>query len=525
MVSNDFMGIDGFRWFIGVIEDRDDPEKAGRVRVRCFGYHNDDLDKIPTKDLPWAQVLAPTDTPSMAGMGNTPHFLVEGTHVFGFFLDAQFMQRPMVIGSIPGSPADLPEEGKGFFDPKKVYPKTINEPDTNRLVRGSIGETHPALEKRRGMKQTKVPIATKPHLATGVQPGGSADSRKTWNEPDPKSNTPTMYPYNHVHESECGHVHEIDDSPGGERILQQHISGTFTELHPALVEYDDDGNETDRRFSNRVVKVVGKDYEIVISDKNILIEGDLNLTVKGNKNELVKGDYVLEVEGDMFTKIHKNQRTKVGARGEEKGGGNREEEIVGSHAFDIRQSVKGRVGSAKDGARDFDIQIGGNESRIVNGNFNINVIKDYTLVSEADILVQAEDNMSLKTVTGIVAIGAGSNVNIRSSAEMKIKSGGVYKFQSVGAANVTYDSTSVFKHTGTTGINYVSTLDVELEGVATFDYNEDFKEKIEKNHFVDKESGFVDHTHPTTRTSGELPVDDVTISAPALPAGTAAGSE
>ena len=37
MVLNDFMGIDGFRWFIGVVEDRNDPEKASRVRVRCFG--------------------------------------------------------------------------------------------------------------------------------------------------------------------------------------------------------------------------------------------------------------------------------------------------------------------------------------------------------------------------------------------------------------------------------------------------------------------------------------------------------
>jgi hypothetical protein len=156
----------------------------------------------------------------------------------------------------------------------------------------------------------------------------------------------------------------------------------------------------------------------------ILIEGDVNITYGTEKRkttvrELIKGDYILEVEGDMFTKIHGNQRTKVGARGEEKGGGNREEEIVGSHAFDIRQSVKGRVGSAKEGARDFDIQIGGNESRIVNGSSDLFVIGDYTLISETDILVQAEDNMSLKTATGIVAIGAGSNVNIRSSAEMK----------------------------------------------------------------------------------------------------------
>ena len=426
MVLNDFMGIDGFRWFIGVVEDRNDPEKASRVRVRCFGYHDDDLEKIPTKDLPWAQVLAPTDTPSMAGMGNTPHFLVEGSHVFGFFLDANFMQRPVVIGTIPGKPIDPADTTKGFYDPTDVYPKTLNEPDTNRLVRGSIGETHPALIKRRGMQQTEVPLSTKPFFAMGVQPGVTEDVRKTWNEPSAKSDAPTFYPFNHVHESECGHVHEVDDTPGGERLLEQHISGTFTEIHPT---------------GDKVVKVVGKNYEIIVSDSNILIEGDLNVTVNGNKNELIKGDYVLEVEGDSYTKIHKNQRIRVGVRGEKAGGGNREEEILGSHAFDVRQSVKGRVGSAKDGARDFDVTIGGNETRIVGGNFDLNVTKNLTEISLADILINAKNNMSLKTTTGIVAIGSGSNVNIRSSAEMKIKSGGAYKLQSVGAANETFDST------------------------------------------------------------------------------------
>ena len=425
-MPDNFMGMDGFLWFAGVVEDRQDPEKAGRVRVRCIGLHTDDLDELPTADLPWAQVMAPTDTPSMAGMGNTPPFLVEGTHVIGFFLDAATMQQPMIIGSIPGKPVEEADPTKGFFDPTDVYPKTLNEPDTNRLVRGSIGETHPALIKRRGMQQTEVPLSTKPFFAMGVQPGVTEDVRKTWNEPSAKSDAPTFYPFNHVHESECGHVHEVDDTPGGERLLEQHISGTFTEIHPT---------------GDKVVKVVGKNYEIIVSDSNILIEGDLNVTVNGNKNELIKGDYVLEVEGDSYTKIHKNQRIRVGVRGEKAGGGNREEEILGSHAFDVRQSVKGRVGSAKDGARDFDVTIGGNETRIVGGNFDLNVTKNLTEISLADILINAKNNMSLKTTTGIVAIGSGSNVNIRSSAEMKIKSGGAYKLQSVGAANETFDST------------------------------------------------------------------------------------
>ena len=499
MVSNDFMGIDGFRWFMGVVEDRHDPEKASRVRVRCFGYHDDDLEKIPTEDLPWAQVMAPTDSPSMAGMGNTPHFLVEGSHVFGFFLDANSMQRPMVLGSIPGKPIDSADTEKGFSDPIGIYPKTLNEPDTNRLIRGSIGETHPSLVKRRGMQQTEVPISTKPHLATGVQPGGAKDERKTWNEPDAKSNAPTDYPYNHVHESEIGHIHEIDDTPGGARLLQQHITGTFTEIHPK---------------GDKVVKVVGESYEITIKDKSILIEGDLNVTVKGNKNELIQGDYVLEVEGDMYTKIHKNQRIRVGARGEAKGGGNREEEIVGSHAWDVRQSVKGRVGSAEDGARDFDVTIGGNESRIVGGNFDLNVTNNLTQISLANIFINATDNMSLKTVgkpatvdedggaiaaTGIVAIGAGSNVNIRSSAEMKIKSGSTYKLQSVGAANETFDST----------------YRVDYKGLNEFDHSGDRRIMIGANDYARHAAG-VDNScsGDPVRTTAQ---DCTDPTAPALP--------
>ena len=422
MVSNDFMGKDGFFWLLGVVEDREDPELASRVRVRCIGLHTDDKDALPTKDLPWAQVLAPTDTPSMAGMGNTPHFLVEGTHVFGFFLDGKLMQQPMVLGSIPGQPVEEADPSRGFFDPKDVYPQTTNEPDTNRLIRGSIGETHPALMKRRGMRQTKVPIATKPFLKT-VQADAKEDPRTTWDEPHAKSEAPTFYPYNHVHESESGHIHEIDDTPGGERLLQQHLSGTFTEIHPE---------------GTRVVKVVGKDYEIIIEDQNLLIEGDLNVTVKGNKKELIQGDYVLEVEGDMYTKIHKNQRIKVGARGldseveetvdedgaviktvkKEGGGGNREEEIVGSHAFNIVQAVKGSIGISEDGPRDYDLTIGGKESRFVNGDYNLLTSGNYTSICLKDTYVSSTTNMSLNTTNGIVTIKSGDKLNIKSATAM-----------------------------------------------------------------------------------------------------------
>ena len=41
-MTNHFMGMDGFVWFTGVVEDRDDPDQLGRVRVRILGYHTED---------------------------------------------------------------------------------------------------------------------------------------------------------------------------------------------------------------------------------------------------------------------------------------------------------------------------------------------------------------------------------------------------------------------------------------------------------------------------------------------------
>ena len=112
-MSNYFMGLDGFVWFTGVVEDRDDPSKLGRVKVRCLGFHTEDKNKIPTADLPWAHVMHSVTDPCMQGMGNSPTFLVEGSWVVGFFRDANEKQQPIVIGSLPGVPSSTVDETKG----------------------------------------------------------------------------------------------------------------------------------------------------------------------------------------------------------------------------------------------------------------------------------------------------------------------------------------------------------------------------------------------------------------------------
>ena len=415
-----FMGLDGFVWFVGVVEDREDPDKQGRVRVRCLGFHTDNKTDIPTADLPWATVMAPTTTPSMDGLGNTPPFLVEGSWVVGFFRDAKEKQLPIIIGSLPGFNREKPDREKGFSDPNGIFPSMVGEPDTNRLARGSIGEYSPSLLKRRTLKQTEVPIATKPNLSSGVQIGAAAETRSTWDELEPKGESPSIYPYNHVHESEAGHVYEIDDTPGGERLLQQHIKGTFTEIHPN---------------GNKVVKVIGDNYEIILTpdgngSSNVFIDGNVNLTITGTKRELIKGDYVLEVEGDFTKKIHKNERIKVGAGSS---GGNREEEINGSHGFNIAHAVKGTVGFATDDdgnsiePSDYDVSIGGSETRFVGGTSKLGINSNYTVISQTGAITQgASTSYSMSTKSGIVSIKSGSKVDIQSTTTLTSVAGTVH---------------------------------------------------------------------------------------------------
>ena len=129
-----FMGKDGFTWFVGVVEDRKDPKFLGRLRVRVLGYHTDDKQKLPTVDLPWAHVMNPITSATVSGIGQTPLGAVEGTWVVGFFTDGDDAQMPVIMGTLPGRPSKTPTGEKGFEDPNAAYPREANQSDVNRLA-------------------------------------------------------------------------------------------------------------------------------------------------------------------------------------------------------------------------------------------------------------------------------------------------------------------------------------------------------------------------------------------------------
>ena len=301
--DNYFMGLDGFVWFTGVVEDRNDPAKLGRVRVRCLGLHTEDKNEIPTDALPWAHVMHPVHDPSMQGMGTTPSFLVEGTWVIGFFRDVQDKQQPIIMGTLPGYP-QVPDDigddksveaireyrendDKGFTDPNKKYPQYPNEKsghdlgesDVNRLARGDTDYIHQILEDKKIAAENFTDVET-------AQSGN-------FSMPYENSTNFTTYPYNHVFESESGHIREYDDTFNEERIQEYHRSGTFYEI--------DSGG-------NKVVHIVGDNYEFIAGSDFVNVKGDVNITVEGNAEVLVKEDYNIrcknlniEVENDFST--------------------------------------------------------------------------------------------------------------------------------------------------------------------------------------------------------------------------------
>ena len=86
--DTEWMGSE-FIWFFGVVEDVKDPLNIGRLRVRCFGWHTDDLEVLPTENLPWLQVMMPVTSASFSSIDTSATGLIEGAHVIGFFIDGK----------------------------------------------------------------------------------------------------------------------------------------------------------------------------------------------------------------------------------------------------------------------------------------------------------------------------------------------------------------------------------------------------------------------------------------------------
>ena len=106
LLKSNFIGRDGFRWWIGQIPPIADQSKqangggwGNRFKVRIMGYHPTNDKELSNEDLPWAQVLIPPTAGTGGGNKNASVMLSQGDVVFGFFLDGDNAQIPVIVGA------------------------------------------------------------------------------------------------------------------------------------------------------------------------------------------------------------------------------------------------------------------------------------------------------------------------------------------------------------------------------------------------------------------------------------------
>lgn len=140
-----FSGKEGLVWWQGIVEDVNDPEALGRIRVRIFGFHNEDKSVLPTVKLPWASPIMPITSAAIAGVGQSPTGALPGAWVMGFFRDGQSGQDPIIWGTVYGRPNETStgaDDGSYPSTEERVPgASTTNETDVNRLAQGVPPDT------------------------------------------------------------------------------------------------------------------------------------------------------------------------------------------------------------------------------------------------------------------------------------------------------------------------------------------------------------------------------------------------
>lgn len=179
----------------------------------------------------------------------------------------------------PLEPQEAPDiivsSPKAFSDPTGVYPTreySDGRGDINKLARGDSNGT--IVDKKDALRTTNISIA---------------NGQGEWSEPPPAFCA--QYPFNHVTETESGHIVEYDDTPGNERLHIYHKKGTYIEI---------DVNGTSVR------KVVGDNYEIFERNNKVFVRGSYDVTVDGIQSLLVKGSSSVQIMGDANIVVNNN---------------------------------------------------------------------------------------------------------------------------------------------------------------------------------------------------------------------------
>ena len=336
-----YQGKEGLKWWTGVVEDRNDPLALNRVRVRIYGAHTWNKLLIATPDLPWSEVMMPTTSSSLSGLGQTIHGLVEGSTVMGFWRDGLNMQDPVVMGSFVGIPqshyridetiddAHVRNYTKvdrkttdGFNDPRlgsessysgtpdgsnpkqmpsRTYGLTLALDKSPREQGGSSAINYPR-ENYIGSSDVNTLAAGDGEYNESAYPNNIITNSLATGE-DRSEYVKPIYPFNHVYESESGHVIEIDDTPDNERVHVYHRSGARIEIAPnGEITVKSPAEDINLEAANVNVKSTGYVKIIAADDCKITAEGEANIVASKDVKVVSSGETKITALKDVIMK-------------------------------------------------------------------------------------------------------------------------------------------------------------------------------------------------------------------------------
>jgi hypothetical protein len=379
-------------FFIGVVENKFDPHLQGRVQVRAFGLHGLNKD-IPTEDLPWAICVQG---------GYDPNAIPdENDFVFGVFLDGRDAQQPMVLGLIPTpymDPIDPEANGWGVRSQESVStskstaPENYGQPQQSRLARGeNIEETYVMGQETGRVKEIKI----------------AGDETGTWEEPGTAYNA--VYPYNRVIET-GKHSIELDDTPGAERIMIRHQSGSF-------VQIDNQGNH--------LHKTTGDKYEVNDEHQHVYIGGRQRVTIMGDSYVYVDGNKIEEINGDLQTIVHGNHYLGVG----------------GQSNYNASEQIQMRAGDIKVEANVGTLSIKAAKEMQTEAGIGMYRYAPFIWDQATSNMNVRANNLNMSSVTDLNIRANGGDLNLYGSSDVSMLSGTNLQVESNGNISVTASST------------------------------------------------------------------------------------
>ena len=155
ILKSNFIGRDGFRWWIGQVASEeaqgDQLNQIGstwgcRIKVRIMGYHPQNTVELKDEDLPWAQILLSPQGGS--GKANRARSIrvAPGDTVLGFFLDGDDAQLPVVLGIFGNTNYSPSDEYSGPFKPFTGYTSKI-KPNNEFIAKNEGGDDSSSSQK------------------------------------------------------------------------------------------------------------------------------------------------------------------------------------------------------------------------------------------------------------------------------------------------------------------------------------------------------------------------------------------